>query len=142
MDADLRDPGVILTQAAQTLDFTQPVAVLLLAVLHFLADACDPAGVVTTLAGALAPSSYLAITHLTADFARQDVTAAVDAYNSLAPVPVTPRTHDQVIALFGGLPLLDPGVVAATGWRPASRLPRRQPADLYAGVARIPAGAR
>ncbi|HEY5989104.1 MAG TPA: SAM-dependent methyltransferase [Streptosporangiaceae bacterium] len=142
IDADLRDPGVILTQAAQTLDFTQPVAVLLLALLHFVPDDGGPAGIVKTLAGALAPGSYLAISHLTADFAPQEMTAAVDAYNCLAPVPVTPRTHAQVLALFGSSPLLDPGVVPVTGWRPASPLPRRQPADMYAGVARIRRTAR
>lgn len=51
----------------------------------------------------------LAISHLTADFAPEQVTAAADAYNTLAPVPVTPRSHTQVTTLFDGLPLLAPG---------------------------------
>ncbi|HEY5990294.1 MAG TPA: SAM-dependent methyltransferase [Streptosporangiaceae bacterium] len=138
--ADLRDPRTLLREAACALDFTQPVGVLLLAVLHFLAGPDDPAGVVKTLAGALAPGSYLAISHLTADYAPTGVNAAAAAYNALAPAPVavTPRTHEQVTGLFGGLPLLAPGVVPVTDWRPASPLPHRHPADLYAGVARIP----
>ncbi|HEY5985740.1 MAG TPA: SAM-dependent methyltransferase [Streptosporangiaceae bacterium] len=140
IDADLRDPRTLLREAACVLDFTQPVGVLLLAVLHFLADPDDPAGVVKTLAGALAPGSYLAISHLTADYAPTGVNAAAAAYNAVAPAPVavTPRTHEQVTGLFGGLPLLQPGLVRVTDWRPASPLPHRQPCDLYAGVAHIP----
>ncbi|HEV3295831.1 MAG TPA: SAM-dependent methyltransferase, partial [Streptosporangiaceae bacterium] len=95
IQADLRDPAAILTQAARTLDFTQPVAVLLLAVLHFLPDADDPAATVATLAAALAPGSCLAISHLTADLAPQQVTDAIGAYNATVPVPVTARTHAQ-----------------------------------------------
>ena len=102
VDADLHDPAGIVSLAAKTLDFTQPVAVLLLAVLHFFADAEDPGGIVAALAARLAPGSHLAVSHLTADFAPEQVTAAATAYNTLAPVEVTPRTHSQVTALFGG----------------------------------------
>jgi len=109
--ADLHEPETIVARAAATLDFTRPVAVLLLAVLHFIADAADPAGIVARLASALAPGSYLVISHLTADFAPHDVTAAIQAYNTQASVPVVARTHSQVTALFGGLRLLAPGVV-------------------------------
>jgi SAM-dependent methyltransferase len=141
VEGDLRDPGVIVAQASRTLDFTQPVAILLLAVLHFLNDADCPAGAVGALVGGLAPGSYIAISHLTADLAPEQVAAAVVAYNTLAPVPVVPRTHAQVMGLFGGLPLLPPGVVPVSGWRAApGQVP--QPADLHAGVARIPAGLR
>jgi hypothetical protein len=134
---DLHEPETIVAQAARTLDFTRPVAVLLLAVLHFIADAADPAHIVAMLASALAPGSYLAISHLTADFAPDAVTAATQAYNTQAPVPVVARTHTQVTGLFGGLPLLAPGVVPVTEWRPPiGELP--QPADLHAGLARIP----
>jgi O-methyltransferase involved in polyketide biosynthesis len=137
VDADLREPEAIVAQAAPTLDFTKPAAVLLLAVLHFLPDSDGPAEIVARLAGALAPGSCLAISHVTADFAPEQVAAATAAYNTQAPVPVTARTHAQVTALFGGLPLLVPGVVPITQWRPRiGQLP--QPADLHAGVARIP----
>jgi hypothetical protein len=137
VDADLREPETIVAQAAQTLDFTRPTAILLLAVLHFLPDSDGPAEIVARLASALAPGSYLAISHLTADFAPEQVAAATEACNSLAPVPVIARTHAQVAALFGGLPLLAPGVVPITQWRP--RIGQlRQPADLHAGLARVP----
>ena len=141
LQADLRDPEGVLAQAARTLDFTQPAVVLLLAVLHFLSDDEYPAGVVAKLAGGLAPGSYLVISHLTADFAAEPVAAAVTAYNAQVPVPVTARTHAQVTGLFGGLPLIEPGVVPVAQWRPVvAGLPHRMTADLYAGVASVPGG--
>jgi hypothetical protein len=141
IDADVRDTGTILTHAARTLDLSRPVAVLALAVLHFIPGSDDPPGIVATLAAGLAPGSYLAISHLTADFAPERVTAAVTAYNTQVSVPVTPRTHAQVSALFGGLPLVAPGVVPVTEWRPSlAGLPHRLTADLYAGVASIGQG--
>ncbi|HUY49522.1 MAG TPA: SAM-dependent methyltransferase [Streptosporangiaceae bacterium] len=136
IQADLRDPAVILDQAAATLDLTAPVAVLLLAVLHFLSDAEDPAGTIAALANGLAPGSYLAITHLTADFALASVTSGVSAYNNAVPLWITARSHAQVTALLGGRPLVPPGVVPVTGWRPGPGNPFNEPADLYAGIAR------
>lgn len=79
-----------------------------------------------------------AISHLTADLAPESVGAAVAAYNGLAPVPVTARSHTQVTALFGGLPLEAPGVVPVAEWRPQAGDPFGRPADLHAGLARIP----
>jgi len=136
IDADLRDPASILTQAGRTLDFAQPVAVLLLAVLHFIDNASDPAGIVAALAGGLAPGSFIAVSHLTADFAPEQVSAAATAYNATSPVPVTARTHAQITSLFGGLPLLPPGVVPVSEWRPGpGAVP--QPCDVHGGVARV-----
>jgi hypothetical protein len=138
LDADLRHPAAILARASATLDFTQPVGVLLLAVLHFLSDADGPAATVAALTAALAPGSCVAISHLTADLAPQQVSAAADAYNATAPVPVTARSHAQVTGLFGGLPLLAPGVVPVNQWRPRPGEGSGPPADLHAGLARIP----
>jgi hypothetical protein len=142
VQADLRDTSAVLAGAAQTLDFTRPVAVLLLAVLHFLAGADDPAGVVAALARRLAPGSFVVISHLTTDFAPGPVTAAVQAYNTLVPTTLVPRSHAQVSVLFGGLPLVPPGVVPVTEWRPATIGPLPNAADLYAGVARAPGNRR
>ncbi len=136
--ADLRDPGAILAQASATLDFARPVGVLLLAVLHFLAAADDPAGIVAALARALAPGSYLVISHLTADLAPGQVGAAIEAYNAAVPVGVIPRSHAEVTALFGGLPLVPPGVVPLAEWRHSPATGPAPHADLYAGIARIP----
>jgi hypothetical protein len=140
--ADLRDTSTVLDQAARMLDFTRPAGVLLLAVLHFIPDTDDPPGIVAALAAALAPGSYVAITHLTGDLAPGPVAAGVDAYNAAVPTGIVPRTHAQVTGLFGGLPLVPPGVVPVTEWRPVAGGPFGPPADLHGGVARIPRRAR
>ena len=140
LDADLRDTPTVLAGASWTLDFMRPTAVLMLAVLHFIADADDPAGIVAALTGQLAPGSYLVISHLTADFAPGPVDAGVSAYNALVPTALIPRTHSQVSALFAGLPLVPPGVVPLTEWRPAPVYPSPRSSDMYAGVARAPWG--
>jgi S-adenosyl methyltransferase len=139
VDADLRDIPAVLAGASQTLDPGQPTALLLLAVLHFIPDTDDPASIVTTLASKLAPGSFLAISHLTADFAPDPVAAGVSAYNALVPTALIPRSHSRVSALFAGLPLVPPGVVPVTEWRPAVAGPFPHAADLYAGVAHAPA---
>jgi hypothetical protein len=133
--ADLRDPGLILREAGRTLDFSQPVAVLLVAVLHFIPDADDPKGIVATLVSALAPGSFVAISHGTSDFAPDAVSAGVAAYNAMVPVGVTTRSHAEATALFGGLPLIPPGVVPVTEWRPDHVCLHGVSADLYGGLA-------
>ena len=136
LHSDLRDTGYILREAARTLDFTRPVAVLLLAVLHFVPDADDPPGIVAALMSALAPCSFVAISHLTADLAPDAVGGGVDSYNKLVPTSVIARTHAQVTGLFAELPLIPPGVVPVSEWRPDTRI--RPVTDVYAGVARKP----
>ncbi|HEY7147438.1 MAG TPA: SAM-dependent methyltransferase [Streptosporangiaceae bacterium] len=135
VDADLRDPASVLRGAARTLDFTRPVALLLLAVLHFLADADDPAGRVAALAAGLAPGSFIALSHLTADFAPEAVGAGVAAYNRLVPAGITARSHAQVSGLLTGMALVPPGVVPVTEWRPGHAGWPGHGADLYAGLA-------
>lgn len=135
IDSDLQDTGRIVHQAGMALDFSQPAAVLLLAVLHFIPDAEDPASIVAALASALAPGSYIAISHLTGEFAPAQVTSGVDAYNNAVPVSITPRSHTQISALFAGLSLIAPGMVPITEWRPGIHDPFSEPHDLYAGMA-------
>jgi SAM-dependent methyltransferase len=135
VDGDLRDPESIMREAAKTLDFARPAAVILVAVLHFLADADDPAGVVAALADVLAPGSFVAISHLTSDFAPDQVRAGVAAYNAMVPVGLTARTHHEVTGLFGGLALVAPGVVPVSEWRPENAPVRGVSADMYAGLA-------
>ena len=135
LDGDVRDPEAILKAAGQTLDFTRPAAVILAAVLHFLADADDPAGVVAALAAALAPGSFVAISHLTADFAPQAVSSGVAAYNALVPAAITARSHAEVTSLIGRLSLVAPGVVPVSEWRPDHAPLRADRADVYAGLA-------
>ena len=106
-------------------------------VLHFRADADDPAGVVEILADVLAPGSFVAISHLTSDFAPEQVGAGVAAYNALVPVGLTARTHREVTSLFGGFVLVPPGVVPVSEWRPEHAPVRGVSADMYAGLATI-----
>lgn len=133
LHADLRDTGSILSHAARALDFSQPVAVLLLAVLHFVPDADDPAAIVAALTKGLATGSFVVISHLTADFAPEAVRDAAEIYNRVVSTPVVPRSHAEVSGLFGGLPLVAPGVVPVSEWRPDAS--SRQVVDLYGGVA-------
>ena len=137
VDGDLRDPQTIIEEAARTLDFTQRAALLLVAVLHFLDDADDPAGIVATLASFLAPGSFVAICHLTADIAPDQVGAAVAAYNNLVPDAITARTHREISALFGGLSLVAPGVVPVSEWRPEHAPVHGVSADMYAGLGAV-----
>jgi S-adenosyl methyltransferase len=137
VDAELRDPATIVREAARSLDLTRPTALILVAILHFIADADDPASLVADLAGALAPGSFVVISHLTADFAPDQVGAGVAAYNALVPAGVTARAHREVSALFGGLALVAPGVVPVSEWRPDHAPVRGVSADMYAGVATV-----
>ena len=142
LEADLRDASTILAGAAERLDLTRPTAVLLLAVLHFIANTDDPAAIVATLARQLAPGSFVVISHLTGDFAPGPVAVGVKAYNTLVPITLVPRTHSQVSALFGGLPMVPPGVVPLGEWRPVPAGRSPMPADMYAGIAHTAASRR
>jgi hypothetical protein len=134
IQADARDPQSILLQAADTLDFTQPVAVMMLAILHFIPDSDDPGGIVSRIMDAVAPGSYLTITAATRDIDTEQITRAADDYNSQrVAVPFIPRTHAQIAGYFSGLDLVEPGLVPLQRWRASS-----DPGDrvtAYGGVA-------
>jgi hypothetical protein len=98
IQADLRDTDTILKGAARTLDLTRPVAVLLIAVLHFIPDADDPYAVVARLMDAVPSGSYLVIAHAAADIAPEASAEMARRYNQMASATVTPRTRDQVAA--------------------------------------------
>ena len=139
--ADLREPGGIMAhpQVRELIDFTQPVAVLLIAILHFIPDEEDPAGIVATLRDSLPAGSFLALSHATADFHPPGAVGQAVAVYKNATAPFVPRGFDQVAAFFDGFDLVEPGLVQAPLWRPEGRRPR--PKDLakigiYAGVGR------
>jgi hypothetical protein len=139
--ADLRDPAAIVAhpQLRELIDFSRPVALLLVAILHFIRDEEDPAGIVATLRDALPDGSYLALSHGTLDFhppGGEDL-AASGYQNATAPLVL--RARERVLPFFDGFELLEPGLVQAPLWRPEGRRPR--PRDLeklgiYAGVGR------
>ena len=143
--ADLRDPAAILAdpRVQELIDFTQPVALLLVAILHFIRDEEDPAGIVAALRDALPDGSYLALTHGTQDFHPPGGADMAAAGYKNATAPLVLRTHEQVSAFFDGFGLLEPGLVQAPLWRPDGRRPRPRELEkigIYAGVgAKIPA---
>jgi SAM-dependent methyltransferase len=121
---DLRDPNGILghPQVRKLLDFDQPIGLLLLAVLHFVPEDAEASDVVARLLAALAPGSYLAISHAAADGVDVDpasVALAQDLYKQQTVTPFHLRTRAGVEQFFTGLDLVDPGVVWLPQWRPA-----------------------
>jgi trans-aconitate methyltransferase len=120
LHADLRDPGAILKDAARTLDFSRPVALTALMVLHMIPDADDPHGIVDLLLDALAPGSYLALSHPPNDILPDHVAQVQQRMNErLGPgQSMTARSRDDVARFFRSLELLPPGVVQVHHWRP------------------------
>jgi S-adenosyl methyltransferase len=140
IQADLRDPAPVLRSAARTLDFGQPVAVLLLAVLHLVTDAQDPAAIVAALMDAVPPESYLVIGHHTGDI-YPELHEFARRMSELNPAfPATLRSREEITRLFRGLELVPPGVVQISRWRPDSELDEATAAALWGGVGRKPAG--
>jgi S-adenosyl methyltransferase len=137
LDCDLRDPDKILHQAAETLDFSRPVAVLLLATLQLIPDADDPQGIVVRLIEAVPPGSFLAVSHPASDIHAKRAAEAAQQLNQLH-LDVTLRARGEVARFFTALELVEPGLVQVHRWRPD---PERAPAGevpIHAGVARKP----
>ena len=137
--ADLRDTAAILSGAARTLDFSQPVAVLLIAVLHFIPDADDPYGIVARLMDAVPSGSYLVIAHAARDIQTGAIAEMTRRYNELSPVSVTPRTSEQVTRFFDGLDVIAPGVVPIRQWwAPGADIGADSGLAGYCGIGRKP----
>jgi S-adenosyl methyltransferase len=133
---DVREPADILEQATQTLDFSRPIALMLLGILHLVQDSEDPYRIVAGLMAALPPGSYLAISHPASD-THPGQAEAQKRYNERVSTPQTLRTRDQVARFFTGLDLVPPGLVYVHTWRPDpgdAELPGATSA--YGGVAR------
>jgi SAM-dependent methyltransferase len=137
VEADLREPQRILKEAARTLDFGQPVGLVLGAILHFVSDEDDPAGLVAQLVKALPSGSYLVMSHATGDYMDPATIAAAAA----GPVPVRLRTRAQFDRHCDGLELLSPEMTSTCEWRVEARAGRGPtPAEVatYCAVARVP----
>ncbi|MBS2967029.1 SAM-dependent methyltransferase [Actinocrinis puniceicyclus] len=136
--ADLRDPQSILRHPDITalIDFTRPAALVLVAVLHFIAEHEDPQRIVRTLRDALAPGSWLVLTHGTDDTAVHDTSDAVEVYRTSAAT-LNLRPHRQVLGFLDGFTLQEPGLVTIGEWRPdpGTQVTRF---GIYGGVARKP----
>lgn len=137
--ADVRDPDMILEHAAQTLDFTRPIGLMLLGIVNYILDCDEAHAVVNRLLDALPSGSYLALSHPTAEVRGAAVEESMRLWNFTGAAPIRTRSRDQLTSFFSRLELLEPGVVSCSRWRP-------EPSDLgvlaevhqYCGVGRKP----
>jgi O-methyltransferase involved in polyketide biosynthesis len=137
IDADLRDTDGILRAAAATLDFSKPIAVMLLCIMQYVPDAARPHEIVARLMDAVQAGSYLTMSDTTRDIQTEEMIAGAAQYNArLGPNVFTPRTGEEYAAFFDGLELVEPGLVPLPQWRaladPAQVIP------MYAAMGRKP----
>jgi hypothetical protein len=137
IDADLRDPERILEAAARTLDFGQPVGLMLLGILGHIEDDGEARSIVARLLDAVAPGSYLTICDGTNDLSEAGV-AAQRRYNESGAIPYRLRSARQIAGFFEGLELVEPGVVSCPRWRPDPAGGPPAEMDQVAGVGRKP----
>jgi hypothetical protein len=141
IDGDLRQPARVLRVAAGTLDLAQPVAVMLVGILHTIGDDDDPFAIVATLMDAVPSGSYLVISHLASDIRAAEMAEVFSRFNKTMRAPYVLRSHTEVSDFCAGLELVDPGVVSLNEWRPAetAAATSSEPAiPAYAAVARKP----
>jgi hypothetical protein len=143
IEADLREPEKILADPVLRgmLDFTQPIALMLIAVLHFIRDHADAVRVVRTLLDALPSGSYVVVSHSTVDFTDPATKAGYEGLIASGRVDVFPRTAGELGEIFAGLDVVEPGFVAISQWRAeAEPEPRPSPAEVsvYGAVAQVP----
>ncbi|MCL2729412.1 MAG: SAM-dependent methyltransferase [Actinomycetia bacterium] len=136
---DMRKPRSILEHPTigELIDVRQPVALMLVSVLHFVADQDDPAGLIAAYRETLPPGSHLVLSHATGDFHGERAGDVAAVYKK-ATASLTPRTHAQVLALFDGFDLVEPGLVQVHEWRPdeATQVPDR-PVGVYGAIGRL-----
>ncbi|MFE0171341.1 SAM-dependent methyltransferase [Streptomyces sp. NPDC059002] len=137
IEADVRQPGAILEHARTFLDFERPIALSMIALMHFITDEEDPYGLTRTLVDALPSGSYLMFSHGTTDEHPHLVKSVTATYRK-GEIPLRMRTRAEVEPFFEGLELLDPGLVTATRWYKESPAPAEELSGFYVGVARVP----
>ncbi|WP_246025245.1 SAM-dependent methyltransferase [Saccharopolyspora antimicrobica] len=142
--ADIRDPEAVLSApgVAGLLDFSRPVGVLAVAILHFVADEDDPAEIVRRYRAACVPGSYLALSHLSPITFTDDQLRGAHAIYNRTSTPGTLRSRDHIAELLTGYELVDPGLVLLPEWRPDDPVDREAAArtNSYAAVGVLPAG--
>jgi hypothetical protein len=138
VEADVRDTGGLLQRAAPALDLSQPVAVLLVSVLHMIEDHDAPHAVVARLMAALPADSYLVLTHVASDIDADAIAEMTRRVNRQVARRATPRDHAAVLRFFSGLELVPPGLVVVPQWRPDSAEEAASPSAQWGGVARRP----
>jgi SAM-dependent methyltransferase len=136
--ADLRDTGEVLSGAGKLLDFTRPVGLLFVGCLHHIPDPSDPASIVARYLAALAPGSYLVISHATNEFSPEKMRANAEVADNSGTMLI-PRSRDAILHMFNGRELVDPGLVLVSHWRPegGDPGPNADRAWAYGGVAAL-----
>jgi SAM-dependent methyltransferase len=136
--ADLRDVDEVLAESGQLLDFSRPVALMFVAVLHCIADSDDPAGIAARYLGALAPGSYVIISHSTDEFAPDRMQRASADTAERGSIWI-PRGREAIARMFNGRELVDPGLVRVSQWRPDGDPPdlATDRAWTYGGMAKV-----
>ena len=136
IDRDLRRPEEIIRdpRVLSLIDFRQPVAILLIAVLHFIKDSEYPHETVERLKESMAQGSFLAISHVTGDNVTLDTTAKVRKLYEGTTAPSTPRTRSDILRFFDGLKLVPPGLANVSEWRNEFMPERPGRTIFYAGV--------
>jgi len=139
IDADVHDPDKILHEAARALDFTQPVALMLLGVLNFVLDDDEGYAIVKRLVDALPSGSHLAVTHPTSEIDAERYLPTVEHWNKYGEPKMRTRTRAEIARFFDGLELLEPGVVMFLHWRPEATAFGEPPeVPGFCGLARKP----
>jgi S-adenosyl methyltransferase len=137
---DAREPQKILghVETHELLDLTRPVVVLMTGILHFIADAEDPAGIVQVFRDAVPAGSYLVLSQATDDVRREDAEYAKNTMRRASAPHLHTRSHSEFAAFFAGLELVDPGLVLTVQWRPEEPVRNVEQAGIYVGVGRKP----
>jgi hypothetical protein len=141
VEGDFHDPEAILERAAATLDFDQPIAVMLIALLHFFPDSHGPHELVRRLMSSMPSGSYLAMSHLTADMFPEIMQRLADAPGDEAQYVFVMRSRDEVARFFDGLEMAGPGLTLLEEWLPASEKPLAHPESArmhWCGIGRKP----
>ena len=137
LDADLKDTGKILQEAAQTLDFSQPVAVLFVGVLHLVSKEDGPHRIMGEMLDATVPGSFLALTQPAKDINADQVAEGARRYNERVKVPQTRRSYAETLSFFDGMDVIPPGLVQCHRWRPApGAVGLDENVSAYGGIAR------
>jgi len=137
IEADLRETDTILSAAARTLDFSKPVAILLLAVLHFIPDEDDPYAIVRKLMDAAPSGSFLVIVHAPSDRSPAEMAEQTRRYNESGAELMRPRSQEEILGFFTGLELIGPGVAPLSEWLPEGQAGSASD-EAVAGVGRKP----
>ena len=139
IQADLRDWPTIAAGAQRTLDFSRPVAVLLIAVLHFILDEEDPHRLISRMMADLAPGSYLVIAHAASDIQAGTAAAMAQSYNATSSLTITPRDGATVARFFDGLEMVGPGLTPIDQWRGSGPATTADSGlSCYCGIGRKP----